>query len=328
MKTFFKIVGIGLLVIVALAAIGVSYLLLRKPAQRPASTEKIEATPERLARGQYLADHVAVCFECHAERGMAYGLPIKPGREGVGGFVWDAKSDFPGTLAAPNLTPDPETGLGTWTDGEILRAIREGVDRKGNALFPLMPYLHYSRMSDEDAASIVVYLRTLRPQRYVKPRKTLNPPLNVIETFIPKPLTGPVPPPDRTNTIAYGEYLSRIAACHECHTPKDDRGEPIPGKDLAGGFAMKTPDFRVVTANITPHPSNWMGQATRDEFIGRFQSFAWINATNAPQAEKGRNTLMPWLPFSGMTGEDLGALYDYLKSVPPVENKIDPFPDA
>ncbi|HKR64021.1 MAG TPA: c-type cytochrome [Thermoanaerobaculia bacterium] len=328
MKTFFKVVGIVLLVIVALAAIGVSYLVLRKPAQRPASADRIQATPERVARGEYLVKHVSACFDCHSERTMAYGMPMVPGREGVGGFVWDAKIGFPGTLAAANITPDLDTGLGKWSDGEIIRAIREGVNRDGNALFPIMPYGHYRRMSDDDVASVVAYLRSMKPQRYERPKKALQAPLNIIEKFIPKPLEGPVTAPSRANTVVYGEYLSQIAACHECHTPKDDKGNAIPGKDLAGGFEMHTPQFRVISANITPHPSTWMGHATKEEFIGRFRSFASFNASNAPQAQKGRNTLMPWLTYSGMTDEDLGALYDYLKTVPPVENKINSFPDA
>src|SRR5215207_8741457 len=136
MKTFLRVLGIALLAVVALAAIGVSYLTLRKPAQRPASAVKFEATPERVARGQYLVNHVTICFDCHSERTTAYGLPFKPGREGVGGFVWDQRIGFPGTLAASNITPDPETGLGQWSDGEIVRALREGVDREGKALFP------------------------------------------------------------------------------------------------------------------------------------------------------------------------------------------------
>lgn len=328
MKTFFKVVGIVLLVIVALAAIGVAYLFLRKPAQRPAGAEKIEATPERIARGKYLVEHVSACLDCHSERTMAYALPRKPGRDGVGGFIWDAKIQFPGTLAAANITPDPDTGLGKWTDGEIVRAIREGVNREGDALFPIMPYGHYRNMSDEDAAAVVAYLRTLKPQRYTPPKKTLKPPLNIIEKFIPQPLAGPVNAPSRANTIEYGHYLSQIAACHECHTPKNDKGEPLPGKELAGGFEMHTPWFRVISANITPHPTNWMGRATKEEFIGRFRAFAGIDASNAPQAEKGKNTLMPWLTYSGMTDEDLGALYDYLKTVPPVENQVSSFPDA
>jgi mono/diheme cytochrome c family protein len=328
MKTFFKAVGIVLLVVVALAAIGVSWLALRKPAQRPASTEKIEATPERIARGQYLVQHVSICTDCHSERTYQYGLPFKPGRAGVGGFTWDKTIGFPGTLPAANLTPDPETGLGKWTDGEIMRAIREGVDREGNALFPIMPYSHLRGMSDEDAKAVVVYLRTLPPVRYETPKKSLDVPLNFVEKFVPKPLDGPVTAPDRNNSVEYGKYLATIGMCHECHTPKDDKGKPIPGKDLAGGWEMHTPKFRVVTANITPHPSNFMGQATKEEFIARFRAFANFTVDNAPEAPKGRNTLMPWISFSGMTDEDLGALYDYLKSVPPVDNKVNPFPDA
>jgi len=328
MKTFFKVVGIILLVIVALAAIGVSYLALRKPAQRPASAEKIEATPERLARGRYLVHHVSLCIDCHSEHTLAYALPLKPGREGVGGFIWDAKIGFPGTLAAANLTPDPQTGLGTWTDGEIIRAIREGVDRKGNALFPIMPYSQYRHMSDDDVKAIVVYLRTIKPQRYEKPAKKLNMPLPFVEKFIPKPLDGPVTAPDRSDSVAYGKYLTQIAACAECHTPKDDKGNVVPGQEFSGGWEMHTPTFRVVTANITPHPSNYMGRATKEEFIGRFHAFANVTAENAPPAPKGRNTLMPWIDLAGMTDEDLGAIYDYLKTVKPVEKTVNPFPDA
>lgn len=328
MKTIFKVLGIALLVIVALAAIGVSYLSLRKPAQRPAASAKIEATPERIARGKYLVQHVTICFDCHAERTLAYGLPVKPGREGVGGFVWDRKSQFPGVLAAANLTPDAETGLGKWTDGEIARAIREGVDRNGNALFPIMPYGHYRAMSDDDVNAIVAYLRTLAPQRYEKPKKNLDLPLNFVEKFVPQPLTAAVPAPDPNDRLAYGKYLVTIAACSECHTPKDDKGNPLPGMELAGGFEMHTPFFRVVTANITPHPSTYIGRASRDEFIARFKAFANVNATNAPPAQPGRNTLMPWLSYAGLTESDLGAIYDYLKTVPPIEHQVNSFPDA
>lgn len=328
MKTFIKVVAIAALAVVAIAAIGVSYLALRKPDQRPAAAERIEPTPARLARGQYLVQHVTVCLDCHSERTTAYGFPIKPGGEGANGFVWNADAKFPGVLAASNITPDPATGLGNWTDGEILRAIREGVDREGKALFPIMPYGHYRNLSDEDAKSIVVYLRTLTPLRYQRPEKSLDMPLPFVEKFIPKPLEASVPEPNRNDTLTYGEYLVEIAACAECHTPKNDRGESIPGMEFAGGFEMHAPGTRVVTANITPHPSTWMGKATKAEFIGRFKAFANVNASNAPQAEKGKNTLMPWLTYAGMTEDDLGAIYEYMKTVKAVENRVEVFPDA
>ena len=325
MKTFFKVAGVVLLVIVALAAIGVSYLMLRKPAQQPAVAEKFAPSPERVAHGKYLVNHVSICFDCHSERTPAYGLPIKPGREGVGGFVWNEQIGFPGVLAASNLTSDNETGLGQSTDGEILRAIREGVDREGKALFPIMPYGHFRHMSDDDAKAIVAYLRTLAPQRYVKPVKALNMPLPIVEKFIPQPVEAPVPPPAPADR---GKYLTTIAACGECHTPRDEKNQPLEGQEFSGGWEMHTPAFRVVTANITPHPSTFVGRATKEEFIGRFRSFSGYTAATAPAAPKGKNTLMPWIAYSGMTDADLGAIYDYLRTVPPNARKVDPFPDA
>ncbi len=328
MKTFFKVVGIVLLAVVALAAIGVTWLSLKKPAQRPPVAEKVEATPERMARGKYLVHNVSICTDCHSERTYQYGLPFKPDRVGVGGFTWDKQIGFPGTLPAKNITPDPETGLGNWTDGEILRAMREGVDREGKALFPIMPYGHLASMSDEDAKSIVVYLRSLKPIRYEVPQKALDVPLNFIEKFSPKPLAGPVSAPDRNDRVAYGKYLVTIAACSECHATKDDKNQPIAGREFAGGWEMHAPTFRVIPPNITPHPATYIGQATKEEFIGRFRTFANYTVETAPQAPKGRNTLMPWISYSGMTDEDLGAIYDYLKTRPPVEHKVNPFPDA
>lgn len=328
MKTFFKIVGIIVLAVLALAAIGVSWLALRKPAQREAVAEKVEPTPERIARGKYLVHHVSICLDCHSERTYQYGLPFKPGRDGVGGFIWDAKIGFPGTLAAANLTPDPETGLGNWTDGEILRAMREGVNREGKALFPIMPYSHLRNMSDEDAKSIVAYLRTLKPQRYEEPKKALNVPLNFVEKFVPKPIEGTVNAPAKSDHLAYGKYLTTIALCSECHASKDDKNQIIAGREFAGGWVMHTPEFVVVPPNITPHPATYIGQATKEEFIARFRAFANFTSDTAPQAPNGKNTLMPWISYSGLTDEDLGAIYDYLKSLPPVENKVNPWPDA
>ncbi len=69
-------------------------------------------------------------------------------------------------------------------------------------------------------------------------------------------------------------------------------------------------------------------RATKAEFIGRFKSFVSLTGDNAPPAPKGRNTIMPWLPFSGMTEDDLGMLYDFFKTLAPIEHKVNPFPDA
>src|SRR5207244_3638806 len=127
--------------------------------------------------------------------------------------------------------PDGATGLGGWTDGEILRAIREGVDRDGKALFPMMPYDGYRYLSDADAEAIVAYMRTLSPVSHRVPPRRLPFPLPLILPSLPKPLTGPVSSPDPSSTVAYGEHLTMVAGCRFCHTPVDARTQPLPGKE-------------------------------------------------------------------------------------------------
>lgn len=295
---------------------------------RAPSTENIEATRARIERGRYLAHHVTDCIGCHSDRLTTYAFPIKPGTEGRGGFPFDKDLGVPGLVSAQNITPDKATGIGAWTDGEILRAVREGIKRDGTALFPMMPYTTYHKMSHEDARSVVAYLRTLKPLRNQVPPRKIDFPVNLLIKFAPAPVEGVVPQPHPSNRLAYGKYLAFMGGCHECHSPHDDRGQIIPGRDFAGGWDLKAPGVRNVTANITPHAATYVGRATRDEFIARFKSFASLTAATAPPASPGRNTIMPWIAFSGMTEEDLGAIYDYLRTVPPVDHQVMAFPDA
>ena len=183
-------------------------------------------------------------------------------------------------------------------------------------------------MCDEDAKSVVVYLRSLKPIRHSVPSKHIDFPINLFVKFAPKPCEGPVSAPDKKNTIAYGKYLATIGGCYECHTPHDDKNNLVADKAFAGGWEMKGPWGRNFTANLTPHPDSYISRATKAEFIGRFRAFANFDATNSPATPPGRNTVMPWLAFSRMTDEDLGAIYDYLKSVKPIVNKVNTFPDA
>jgi mono/diheme cytochrome c family protein len=324
-----RILGWIVFAVVLAAGGALVWLSARRPQMRPPSAEKIEVTPARLARGEYLVEHVTHCLGCHSDSHFdRFAIPIKPGTEGQGGFPFDKKLGVPGLVQAQNITPDPEFGLGSWTDGEVMRAIREGVNRKGEALFPMMPYPYFREMSDEDTRSVIVYLRTLKPiHRAVAPRR-LDFPVNLLVKFGPKPETGPVTAPDPKDTVAYGKYLVTIAGCRDCHTPHDDRGQPIPGMDFSGGWLMVGPWGRVVSGNITPDPDNYMGQASREEFIGRFQSFRILGGEDAPLARPGQNTVMAWPSYAGMTREDLGAIYDYLKTLRPIHRKVNRFPDA
>jgi mono/diheme cytochrome c family protein len=327
MKTFLKVVGGAVLLIIALIAGAVTWLAVRKPASRPPSAEKIEATPERLARGRYVVEHISDCLECHSDHVLRYGIPVKPGTEGQGGYIFDKNIGFPGVVAAQNITPDADFGLGKWSDGEILRAMREGIDRNGDALFPMMPYEHFRNMSDDDAKAVIVYLRALKPIHKSVPPKHIDFPVNLFIKFAPKPVEGEVKTPDPHDSVAYGKYLATIGGCYECHTPHDDKGTRIAEKAFSGGWEMKGPWGRNFTANLTP-AGPYMSHATKEEFIGRFKAFAAFDANTAPEAPAGHNTVMSWTAFAGMTENDLGAIYDYLKTVKPIENKVVTFPDA
>lgn len=192
-----------------------------------------------------------------------------------------------------------------------------------------MPYPAYREMSDEDARAIVLYLRSLRPIRNAVPAKKIDFPVNLLIKSAPKPVAGPVSAPDpKTDRVGHGRYLAVIAGCEGCHTPETRPGAPIPGRAFAGGQVFNLPWGRNVSPNLTPHKDAYLGRATKEEFIGRFRSFAGLTGDAAPVAAKGRNTVMPWLALSGMADEDLGAIYDFLRTLAPIENKVDPFPDA
>ncbi len=325
-----KKISVIVAAIIALTAVILAVRIATlKPAMRATTELVIEPTPERLARGEYLFHHVSDCLACHSDHLWdKWTSPVKPGTEGMGGFTFGESEGVPGEISAPNITPDKTTGIGEWTDDEIVRAIREGVSRDGTALFPMMPYNDLREMSDEDVHALVAYLRTIPAVKNAIPERRLDFPVNIIVKTMPRPLEEPVPAPDKANTIAYGRYMTVIAGCIGCHTPRDEKGAPLMDQAYSGGFEMIGPWGHVVTANLTPAPGTYIGVATREDFIRRFKAFDGQTADSMQAVEKNANTIMPWLAFSGMTEEDLGAIHDFLKSLPPVEKQITTFPKA
>ncbi len=312
-----------LLISLTLAALAITaagaYVSTYRPAQRPAPRLTIERTAERVERGRYLVESVVACAQCHGDRDWSlHGGPARLESGLGGGVCLTSEQGFPGILCGSNLTPDAATGLGRWTDGEILRALREGVDRDGRALFPMMPYDVYRHLSDDDATAIVAYLRSLEPVANAQPETDVAFPVSFFIKTVPEPLAAPVTAVDPADTVARGELLARVAGCEFCHTPVDERMQALPGMAFAGGHEHRGPFGTRLAPNLTPHATG-MGARTRDEFIGIFKAFAG-DATIRVAPET--NTPMPWGSFSGMTEDDLGAIYDYLRTVAPVDHSV------
>ena len=182
-------------VLVLVLAVGVTFTVgwhpFIGPRARPLTARKFESTPERLARGRYLVHNVTDCMGCHAEHDWtAHDAPILPNTLGAGQDM-NVLKGFPGKVYSPNITPDTETGAGNWSDDQLARAIREGVSHDGRALFPFMPYPDFHSLSDEDLASVIVYLRSLPPVHKQRPATELVFPVNYLIRSVPNRCTNP-----------------------------------------------------------------------------------------------------------------------------------------
>ena len=326
MKKWLKIVGyiVAGFVLIIVGLIG--YLKLAYPKVSPPQTLTIHSTPEMIARGEYLANHVSVCIDCHSQRDWAkFSGPVLEGTFGKGGEKFDREgAGVPGVFYSRNLTP---YNLKDWTDGEIYRMITTGVRKNGKAVFPLMPYQSYGKMDPEDVKSIIAYLRTLKSIEGSYPEPEFDFPMNLIIPTIPKDAI-PGTRPDPEDTLKYGEYMVRIAGCADCHT-KLDKGTPIPGMRLAGGFEFKLQTGDIVrSANLTPNHETGIGLWTQEDFLGKFKVYRDSIGRNKPVTPHELNTVMPWTMFAGMTDGDLKSIFRYLQSVDPVDHKVEKFTPA
>ena len=278
-----------------------------------------------LERGEYLANHVSACIDCHSKRDFnLYSGPPVPGTEGGGGFLFDEKLGLPGKIFARNITPDNETGIGTWTDEEILRAMTQGISKNGDTLFPIMPYAAYNRMARQDLLSIIAYIKTLKPIRNkIQPRRLMMP----IAAAYPGPALQPsvdgntLPP--ASDAVRYGEYLVMIADCGTCHSPLTPQG-PDKSREFAGGYTFKLPGFQVVSANITSDTATGIGAWTQEQFVHKFAQYREEKSYSFNPGKN--NTVMPISLFAGMKDDDLKAVFAYLKTIRPIVNKVEKYP--
>jgi len=318
MKGWKKAVAVTATLAAAVVVIGVPAMVGIRPFIGPKSraltARKFEVTPERLTRGKYLlTSGQPPCVMCHSPLEVTPdgGLAVAPGTE-FSGRSFDVEGvPF---LVAPNLTSDPETGIGTWTDDQLARAIREGISHDGRALFPVMPYEKFHAMSDEDLASVIVYLRSLPPVRHELAKTAIPFPLNRLINGAPEPVTSPVSA-DLSTPEKRGAYIAQMGVCADCHTTRDDKGNVRTGMAFAGGTAMPFGGRKTVyTANLTPGV-NGIPYYTEDLFVETIR-------TGKVRSRK-LDAMMPLALYKNMTDQDLKDLFAYLKTLKPVDHYVD-----
>lgn len=313
MKRLFWIIP---LVIVTIILAIISYLKFALPNVGPAPDLKVEITPERLERGEYLANTVMACIDCHSHRDMTkFSGPITGIPYAGGGEEFTEELGAPGDFYAPNLTP---YHLGDWTDGEIYRALTAGVSKDGRALFPVMPYHLYGQASQEDIYSVIAYLRTLPSHESSVPEPKPKFPFSLILNTIPQKIEhGEIP--DKSNIVQYGKYMATIAACIDCHTPME-KGKFIYEEAYSGGMEFKLPTGVVRSANITPDETG-IGLWDEEIFVSRFT--AYHDSLFTPfNVEQGFNTIMPWTMYAEMDTFDLKAIFAYLQTLQPIKKEV------
>jgi mono/diheme cytochrome c family protein len=280
--------------------IGLVSLCLAVGAACPASAQA------PLERGRYLVEVLAACGNCHTPKGPEGDLP---GKHLAGGFQFEEPF---GIWISPNITPDTETGIGRWTDAEIIRAIREGKRPDGRTLGPPMPFYLYRQLSDSDVTAVVAYLRTVPPVRQVVARSQYK--MALPDSYGPS--VGAVPDPPRQDLVKYGEYLAGpVAHCLDCHTPHLPDGRPELSRLGAGGFDFPGPWGVSYSANLTSDVETGLGAWKDGEIIAALYG-----------ARRSGGRVLPPMPTQhysqGIAEGDLRAIIAYLRSLPPVRYKV------
>lgn len=312
-RTHKVLLGIGAPILVLVAFVHIAGDK-RHDAPYPAIT--VSTDPGVIARGEYLVYGPAHCATCHVP--MERIMDVENGERIPLSGGWTV-SIPPGTLRAPNLTPDPGTGIGRRSDGELARILRHAVAHDGHYVMPVMPYAH---MSDEDLTAVISFLRSQPPVRNEVPPTRysfLGKALQAFGVLGPKP-SDVVPPKSVRKEVspAYGEYLAKsVTNCMGCHTEMDLMSGEFTKPPFAGGFHFEADDFSqgyaFTSPNLTPHPEDGiMAHWSEETFIQRFK---------AGRVHAG--SPMPWGAFSRMDSTDLRAIHAYLMSLEPVANRIE-----
>ncbi len=256
-----------------------------------------------LERGTYLMKSVVACGNCHTPKGPNGELP---GMELAGGFK---VTDEAFVAIVPNITPDPQTGIGKWTDAQIITAIREGKRPDGSIIGPPMPIGMYRNMSDSDVKAIVAYLRQVKPVKNVVAKSEYKIPLP--PSYGP-PVTSVADVP-RNDKLRYGAYLAGpLGHCMECHTKLVNGRPDLEHRAGAGGNKFEGPFGISISRNLTPDAKSGLGNWTLAQF----------KTTLSTGVRPNGDHLKPPMGFGyykNISDEDFDAIWTYLRSLKPLE---------
>ncbi|MGH7796219.1 MAG: c-type cytochrome [Candidatus Binatia bacterium] len=285
---------------------------LATPVFFPDSADAQTQNKELVAKGQYIFAGAGGCA-CHT-------VPKETPHAGARPFPIPF-----GTVYSTNITQDKETGLGAWSDQQILDAMIKGIRRDGSRILPVMPYEKYSGMAQEDLRALIAFLRTLKPVKKPTPElKTWVPFMRSVGTFAYLKLFGRFstsPPQAPKAGVERGRYLvDHVSLCGDCHTPRNSLGVPKQSLYLAGAGQDIGPLGEAVP-NITPDEETGIGSWKREEIA------EILRTGTKPDFDNVQGLMYEVIQgtthgYKDMTKEDALAIADYLKSIPLIKNKI------
>ena len=274
-----------------------------------AATQVTPPSAPDVARGRYMFGATGGCG-CHT---VPKGQPNAGGRKYEGAF---------GTVYSSNITPDKPTGIGGWTDEQIVTAIRLGRRPNGERLVPVHPFTVFNGMAEEDLRAIVAFLRTTQPVNRQKEPKKLVPLFESVflpawlAAFAPRETPPPAAP---TSGVARGEYLVKaVGHCGECHTPRTLTMATDNSRFLAGN--PKGPEDQAMP-NITPDRETGIGKWSLEEIAD------YLGSGNKPDGDVAGGLMAEVIDgtlsgYKDLTKDDRLAIAQYLKTIPPIRNKI------
>lgn len=269
--------------------------------------------PRIIDRGRYLAYGLAHCVDCHGQQGEpsppGERVPLSGGKE----FRLPV-----GVVRARNITPDPETGIGRYSDPELARILRYGVHADGRAVLPFMPF---ANLADDDVVALLSFLRSQKPVRHAVPPHDVNFLGKAVLAFVIQP-QGPTEtirtsfPPEAS--AEYGRYLAlNVGNCVKCHTRMDMRTGKYVAPLFSGGAehpANGDSKKTYVSPNLTPDARfGWLNGWSEEDFVRRFHAGA-VHADSP----------MPWQAFRSIEDDDARAIFRFLRTLPPAPGGPDP----